>query len=78
MMLWLICKQKKENQFHEIFNKTVQSVEVTKFFYPSDFTWNQFQGFLMVKNAIFAVSEAHNFIYLVDFCPQKLQKIIKI
>ena len=60
-LLWIIWLRKE--LFTPILTSfsVIHSVEIWKKFCHSDFTWNQFQGFLKFKTFIFAILEALKF-----------------
>ena len=72
------------HRFHEISRKNLvrnkflqHSVEILVFLCHSDREIN-FEDSRSAKTAGFAILEAVNFVHMVNFCLQNLQKIIKI
>ena len=53
------------------------TVDLSRFLYYSDFTWNQFCRFYKCKNCRFANLGAVNFVHLVNYSLTKSPEIIK-
>ena len=61
--------------FYKIFRFEPHSVGISGFFCHPDFTWNQF--WIVLKLPYFAILGAMNFINMVGFSLQKMQKFMK-
>ena len=79
--LWLLTYQKKP---YSVAKKSISlkelilnSVEISGFFYHSDFMWNQFWESRSSKMLLFAILGALSFVNLENFSLQKVKNFMK-